>query len=129
MTQQSRGGDVVDRDDATSRVAAAFDAIASIDDPALFIRVADREMALDSLDPDLPLAGLTFAVKNNIDVAGFDTTAGCPSYAFRPDRSAPVVQRLLQAGATCLGVGRYWEAKCEFAAARPATIGSILTAI
>ena len=86
------------------RVAAAFEAVAAIDDPAVFIATADRDRALAAIDESLPLAGLTFAVKNNIDVEGFDTTAGCPSYAFRPDRSATVVRRLLDAGATCVGV-------------------------
>jgi allophanate hydrolase len=51
----------------------------------------------------LPLAGVPFAVKDNIDVAGIDTTAGCPSFAFRPTASATVVERLLQAGAICIG--------------------------
>ena len=36
----------------------------------------------------LPLAGLTFAVKDNIDVAGLDTTAGCPAFAYRPSNDA-----------------------------------------
>ena len=48
---------------------------------------------------DGPLAGWTFAVKDNIDVAGVPTTAGCPSYAYTPTVSAPVVRRLLDAGA------------------------------
>lgn len=52
---------------------------------------------------DGPLAGTTFAVKDNIDVAGVPTTAGCPSFAYTPTRSAPVVQRLLDAGATVVG--------------------------
>lgn len=51
----------------------------------------------------LPLAGVPFAVKDNIDVAGIDTTAACPSFAFRPAESATVVQRLLDAGAVCIG--------------------------
>jgi allophanate hydrolase len=51
----------------------------------------------------LPLAGVPFAVKDNIDVAGLPTTAGCPSFSYLPDRSATVVERLLQAGAICLG--------------------------
>lgn len=52
---------------------------------------------------ELPLAGVPFAVKDNIDVAGIDTTAGCPSFAYRPAKSATVVQRLVQAGAICVG--------------------------
>ncbi len=51
----------------------------------------------------LPLAGVPFAVKDNIDVAGLDTTAACPSFAYRPVASATVVQRLIAAGAICIG--------------------------
>lgn len=51
----------------------------------------------------LPLAGVPFAVKDNIDVAGFETTAGCPAYAYSPSASAPVVERLLASGAICVG--------------------------
>ena len=50
-----------------------------------------------------PLAGKLFAVKDNIDVAGYPTTAACPSFAFEPTRSASVVQRLLDAGANAVG--------------------------
>ncbi|HEY8358125.1 MAG TPA: allophanate hydrolase, partial [Ramlibacter sp.] len=46
-----------------------------------------------------PLAGLRFAAKDNIDVAGLPTTAGCPSFAYTPREHATVVQRLLAAGA------------------------------
>lgn len=95
---------IVAATDPAARVAAAFDAVAAYDDPAVFIDVPDRDAALAALDPSLPLAGLTFAVKNNIDVAGFDTTAGCPSFAFSPSGDAPVVERLRAAGATCVGV-------------------------
>jgi allophanate hydrolase len=52
---------------------------------------------------DLPLAGLTFAVKDNIDVAGLPTTAGCPAYAYRPDTDAAAVRMLAGAGALCIG--------------------------
>jgi len=52
---------------------------------------------------DLPLAGVPFAVKDNIDVAGIDTTAGCPSFGYRPAASATVVDRLVAAGAICIG--------------------------
>jgi allophanate hydrolase len=51
----------------------------------------------------LPLAGLTFAVKDNIDVAGLATTAGCPSYAYSPASDAPAVRALVEAGALCIG--------------------------
>ncbi|KPF91498.1 allophanate hydrolase [Novosphingobium sp. AAP83] len=51
----------------------------------------------------LPLAGVPFAVKDNIDVQGFETTAGCPAFAYRPEASATVVERLLAAGALCVG--------------------------
>lgn len=52
---------------------------------------------------DLPLAGVPFAVKDNIDVAGIDTTAACPDFAYAPQANAFVVQRLLDAGAICIG--------------------------
>ena len=51
----------------------------------------------------LPLAGLPFAVKDNIDVAGLPTTAGCAAYSYMPKRSAAAVQKLLDAGAVCVG--------------------------
>jgi len=51
----------------------------------------------------LPLAGVPFAVKDNIDVAGLETTAACPSFAYRPERSAPVVELLQAAGAFVVG--------------------------
>jgi len=50
-----------------------------------------------------PLAGLRFAVKDNMDVAGRVTTAGCPAFAFEADASAQVVQQLLHAGAALVG--------------------------
>jgi len=50
-----------------------------------------------------PLAGLTFAIKDNIDLAGLPTTAGCPAYAYQPERSATVVERLIRAGAVPIG--------------------------
>ena len=49
------------------------------------------------------LAGLTFAVKDNMDVEGMPTTAGCPAFAFIPSQHAVVVQKLLAAGATLVG--------------------------
>ncbi len=51
----------------------------------------------------LPLAGVPFAAKDNIDVAGLETTAACPAFAYQPARSATVIERLEAAGAICVG--------------------------
>ena len=60
--------------------------------------------ALQGRDPaTLPLYGIPFAIKDNIDLAGVPTTAGCPAYAYIPDQSATVVQRLIDAGAIPVG--------------------------
>ena len=50
-----------------------------------------------------PLQGVAFAIKDNIDLAGVPTTAACPEFAYSPAASAPVVQRLMAAGAIPLG--------------------------
>ncbi len=52
---------------------------------------------------DLPLYGIPFGVKDNIDVAGLPTTAGCPAFGYTAARSAPLVARLEQAGAIMIG--------------------------
>ena len=63
-----------------------------------------RADELASRGPDgLPLYGVPFAVKDNIDVAGLPTTAACPAFAHIPDRSAGAVERLLAAGAIAVG--------------------------
>jgi allophanate hydrolase len=72
----------------------------------VWISVADRASAIArarAVDVNLPLGGIPFAVKDNIDVAGMPTTAGCPSFAFTPERHASVVTRLLDAGAILIG--------------------------
>jgi allophanate hydrolase len=51
----------------------------------------------------MPLYGLPFAVKDNIDVAGLPTTAACPAFAYRPEANAAVVSRLVAAGALVIG--------------------------
>ena len=74
--------------------------ITVLDDAALQPYLA----RLEGLDPaSLPLYGVPFALKDNIDLAGVPTTAGCPEYAYVPERSAFVVQRLIDAGAVPLG--------------------------
>jgi allophanate hydrolase len=69
--------------------------------------VLERARALDALEGSaraaLPLFGIPFAVKDNIDVAGLPTTAGCPGFAYLPERSATVVERLEGAGAVLVG--------------------------
>lgn len=52
---------------------------------------------------DLPLYGVPFAIKDNIDLAGTPTTAACPAFAYTPPRSAFVVEQLLAAGAIPIG--------------------------
>jgi allophanate hydrolase len=64
---------------------------------------ADRIDARVGAGEVLPLAGLTFAVKDNIDVAGLATTAGCPAFAYLPDADARPVRALREAGALCVG--------------------------
>jgi allophanate hydrolase len=71
-----------------------------IDALAAAIEEIDRRAAAGE---DLPLAGLTFAVKDNIDVAGVPTTAGCPAFATMPAITAPAVTTLLEAGALFVG--------------------------
>ena len=56
--------------------------------------------------PDGPLHGLTFAVKDLIDVAGWPTGGGNPDWPRNvqtPTRHARVVQALLEAGASVIG--------------------------
>jgi allophanate hydrolase len=65
--------------------------------------VAARVDRLGELDPGLPLYGIPFAIKDNIDLAGVPSTAGCPAFARVPQESAFVVERLIAAGAIPLG--------------------------
>lgn len=59
---------------------------------------------LGPFDPEKkPLYGIPFAIKDNIDLEGVPTTAACPEFAFTPEKSAFVVQRLIDAGAIPIG--------------------------
>ena len=62
-----------------------------------------RAEEIERKGPALPLYGIPFAVKDNIDVAGLPTTAACKAFARRPAISAAVVDRLIQAGAIPVG--------------------------
>lgn len=83
--------------------------LADIGDPGIFIHLApDADLlasadALGPFDPDLPLWGMPFAIKDNIDVAGMPTTAACPAFAYTPQADAFVVAQLRAAGALPVG--------------------------
>lgn len=87
-----------------------YEQIAAYNDPAIWIYLAPladslaRARALQQQDLDsLPLYGVPFAIKDNIDWAESSTTAGCPAFAYRPAQSARVVQQLCAAGAIPIG--------------------------
>nr|WP_090339106.1 allophanate hydrolase [Mycolicibacterium malmesburyense]CRL67237.1 allophanate hydrolase [Mycolicibacterium malmesburyense] len=98
---------------AAERVRAAYANIDAVDRPEIWITLrpmadalADAQAIDDAVrsGAQLPLAGMVAAVKNNIDVAGIRTTAGCPSYATAPAQAdASVVARLRAAGAVVIG--------------------------
>ena len=84
--------------------------IAAYEENPIWIHVlSDAELkpyldALQGKSPaDLPLYGVPFAIKDNIDLAGIPTTAACREYAYIPNESAFVVQQLLDAGAIPIG--------------------------
>lgn len=95
---------------AVESVSRSYSTIRDRDDPAVFISLKDEDAALaeayalDAGGPDgKPLFGLPFAVKDNIDVAGMQTTAACPDFAYLAEASAFAVARLEAAGAICIG--------------------------
>ncbi|MDQ6779064.1 MAG: amidase family protein, partial [Actinomycetota bacterium] len=95
---------------AGARVREAYARIVEVDRPELWITLrpledvlADAEILDAEPARELPLRGALLAVKDNIDVAGLPTTAGCPAYAYKPSVDAPVVARLRAAGALVLG--------------------------
>lgn len=81
-----------------------------MDDPAwIYIFSADELDAqlkqLEDAGADalkLPLYGVPFVVKDNIDVAGIPTTAACPAFSYVADADATSVARLRAAGAIVL---------------------------
>ena len=97
----------------TAAVRAAYDRIAADGRPGIWIELIDQRQALAAAEvvegrlaagEDLALAGLTAAVKGNIDVAGWATTAGCPDFGAVPAVSAPAVVALERAGAVVVGI-------------------------
>lgn len=91
-------------------IAAVYAAINEANDPGIFIHLAAqtdvraRVAMLPPFDPaTMPLWGVPFAVKDNVDVAGMPTTAACREFAYQPRETAFAVQRLIAAGAVPIG--------------------------
>ncbi len=92
-------------------IAAVYDRMAQDMAQPVWIHVVPRDKAIsrarklekDPLASALPLYGVPFAIKDNIDLAGLPTTAGCPAFAYTPGHSAPAVQALVDAGAIPIG--------------------------
>ena len=99
-----------DRSAVAETIARCFARIRAYDDPAVFISQREEEDALaeakrlaETDGPNRSLYGVPVAVKDNIDVAGVPTTAGCPAFAYMPEKDATVVARLRWAGAIIIG--------------------------
>ena len=89
-------------------VREVYQRIERSSDNPIWIHLIPQSNALRSAemlanDTDKPLYGIPFAVKDNIDVAGIPTTAGCPAFSYVPKVTATVVERLLDAGAILIG--------------------------
>ena len=91
-------------------IARTYARIREHDDPAIFITLRDEKEVIAEAkalsakgDTSLPLYGVPFAVKDNIDVGGMPTTAGCPAFAYTAKADATCVARLRAAGAIVIG--------------------------
>ena len=91
-------------------VESVYERIATCRDRGIWISLLPIETTLEragelgACDPDsLPLYGIPFAIKDNIDLAGIPTTAACPAFAYTPAESAFVVRRFIEAGAIPIG--------------------------
>lgn len=86
-------------------IKSIYTKIAEYNDPAVWIYLAPLADSLARISdlPHLPLWGIPFAIKDNLDWAGIPTTAGCPAFAYTPTRSATVIEKLIAAGAIPIG--------------------------
>jgi allophanate hydrolase len=96
----------------TQLISSLLKSLAACPDEAVWISTLPRSKLLSQAQSvetrkaageNLPLYGVPFAVKDSIDVAGQPTTAACPSYAYLPEVSSPVVQKMVDAGALFVG--------------------------
>ncbi|HVU52406.1 MAG TPA: allophanate hydrolase [Polyangia bacterium] len=96
----------------TDTIEEALARIARRGDDGVWISLAPRERLLAAAraledrrraGEHLPLYGVPFAVKDNIDVAGLPTTAACPAFSYTPTEDAAAVARLAAAGALAVG--------------------------
>jgi allophanate hydrolase len=94
---------------ASDVVREVYRRLAAVDDPGIFIHLAAIDEviaaaeALGPYDPENPLWGIPFAVKDNIDAAGMPTTCACPNFGYVAEKDAFVVARLKAAGALLIG--------------------------
>jgi allophanate hydrolase len=91
-------------------VARTYQRIRDHNDPAIFISLRDEKDAIAEADAltkkdtaGLPLYGVPFAVKDNIDALGLPTTAACPAFSYTPAHDATAVAKLRAAGAIMVG--------------------------
>lgn len=86
-------------------IGEIWEKIIAWNDPAIFIHLPDKTALLgnaaevEAMPRDLPLWGIPFVVKDNIDVANWPTTAACPEFSYLPAKDAEVVRLLRAAGA------------------------------
>ncbi len=91
-------------------IESVYDRIATEGLRPVWISVVPREQAVARAEAlmrtdsaSLPLYGIPFAVKDNIDVADMVTSAACPAYSYMAAESATVVSKLEAAGAILIG--------------------------
>lgn len=95
----------------TKTAARVADAIAARGDDGTWLSTVPRDELLAAAREienrpgarALPLYGVPFGVKDSIDVAGVPTTLSCPDFSYVATETAPVVARLLDAGALYVG--------------------------
>ncbi|KXJ67227.1 allophanate hydrolase [Achromobacter xylosoxidans] len=90
-------GDNTDKDNAWIRCVDRVQLDEQLDGLRLLLAAAGGDLSR------LPLYGVPFAIKDNIDAAGWPTTAACPAFAYTPQEDATVVRRLRAAGAILIG--------------------------